>query len=268
MNKNMIVLAREARGLTQLELAEKIGMSNTSVSKMEKGEINVSDEALDLIASATNFPLTFFEQENEIFPELLVYRKRENVAQKLLTPINAKVNIVKFNIQYLLKELNIPNPVLPIHEVSEGNSPSVIAQKVRKAWKMNIAVLGNITALFEEKGIAVTSFDFGTERVDSRCIITETKYPVIILNNTLLGDKQRFSLAYQLGHLIMHTFYDMGWDRDIVHEANLFASEFLMPEKDIRKDFENGLTFPMLGELKKKWKVSMISLLYRADDLG
>ena len=268
MNRNMIVLAREARGLTQIELAEKIGVSNTSVSKMEKGEINVSEEAISLIAAATNFPLSFFEQENEVLPGQLAYRKRESVAQKLLTPIHAKVNILKFNIQYLIQELKIENPVLPVCEITDTNSPAVIAQKVRKAWKINQPVIENITYLFEEKGIAVANFDFGTERVDSRCIITDTEYPVIILNKTLLGDKQRFSLAYQLGHLIMHTFYNVDWGRDITHEANLFASEFLMPEKDIRKEFENGVSFPLLGELKKKWKVSMISLLYRADDLG
>ena len=41
-----------------------------------------------------------------------------------------------------------------------------------------------------------------------------------------------------------------------------------MPAKDIKSDFEQGITLPLLGELKRKWKVSMISLLYRADDLG
>ena len=66
----------------------------------------------------------------------------------------------------------------------------------------------------------------------------------------------------------MHTIGSISWDRDVVHEANLFAAEFLMPEKGIRPDFENGINLPLLGELKRKWKVSMISLLFRADDLG
>ncbi len=41
-----------------------------------------------------------------------------------------------------------------------------------------------------------------------------------------------------------------------------------MPAKDIIQDFKNGITIPILGELKRKWKVSMIALLYRADHLG
>jgi Zn-dependent peptidase ImmA (M78 family)/DNA-binding XRE family transcriptional regulator len=268
MIRNMIVLAREAKGLTQIELAEKIGMSNTNVSKMEKGEINVSEETISSIAAATNFPISFFKQETEIYPEYLAYRRRDNVAQKLITPINAKVNILKFNVQYLIKELKIENPAIPQYEVSEANSPATIAQKVRKAWKINAPVIEHFIPLLEQKGIAIISFDFETERVDSRCIKTENNYPVIIFNRSLLGDRQRFSLAYQLGHIIMHTFYDVDWERDITHEANLFASEFLMPEKDIRKDFESGISFVQLAQLKKKWKVSMISILYRADDLG
>ena len=114
----------------------------------------------------------------------------------------------------------------------------------------------------------VTSFNFGSERVDSRCVLTDDKFPIIFYNSSLLGDRQRYSLAYQLGHLIMHTFNKVDWDKDVSHEANLFAAEFLMPEQDIRSDFENGVSIPLLGELKRKWKVSMISLLYRADDLG
>ncbi|RZK08540.1 MAG: ImmA/IrrE family metallo-endopeptidase, partial [Flavobacterium sp.] len=50
--------------------------------------------------------------------------------------------------------------------------------------------------------------------------------------------------------------------------ANLFAAELLMPEEAIREDFKDGVSLPLLAQLKRKWKVSMISLLYRADDLG
>jgi Zn-dependent peptidase ImmA (M78 family) len=66
----------------------------------------------------------------------------------------------------------------------------------------------------------------------------------------------------------MHLSTSPNLDRDVDHEANLFAAEFLMPETAIRSDFEGGITLNTLSELKKKWKVSMQSLLYRADDLG
>ncbi len=68
----------------------------------------------------------------------------------------------------------------------------------------------------------------------------------------------------------MHSGILPSHKRDIGHEANKFAAGFLLPEKEIKKDFsfKEGITIALLGELKRKWKVSMIALLHRADDLG
>src|ERR1043166_9720270 len=129
----MIVLARESRGMAQHELAEKIGMSKANLGKIENGDIGIKDEALASIAEATHYPLSFFEQADEIYPEHLNYRKRDKVAQKLLTPLNARVNIVRLQIQRLTRGLNIHNPILPAYEVSESNTPAQIAQKLRKS---------------------------------------------------------------------------------------------------------------------------------------
>ncbi|OSZ78155.1 hypothetical protein CAP35_07790 [Chitinophagaceae bacterium IBVUCB1] len=263
----MITLARESRGLSQAELATKIEMSPANLSKIERGDIGVSQDIVELIATATHYPLSFFTQDDEMFPEHLIYRKREKVAQKILTPINAKVNIVRFHVQSVLEELKIKHPHVPSFEVDEKNTPMLAAQKLRKIWKVE-PIINDLIQLLESKGIVITYFKFNTDRVDSRSVLTKEKYPIIIYNSSLLGDRQRFSIAYQLGHLAMHTSTDVSWDRDISHEANLFAAEFLMPEKEIRQDFDSGITVPLLGELKKKWKVSMISLLFRADDLG
>jgi Zn-dependent peptidase ImmA (M78 family) len=41
-----------------------------------------------------------------------------------------------------------------------------------------------------------------------------------------------------------------------------------LPEKDIKADFKDGVTLALLADLKRKWKVSMQALLYRANDIG
>jgi Zn-dependent peptidase ImmA (M78 family) len=41
-----------------------------------------------------------------------------------------------------------------------------------------------------------------------------------------------------------------------------------MPAADLRPQLAEGVQVPLLAQLKKNWKVSMISILYRADDLG
>ena len=66
----------------------------------------------------------------------------------------------------------------------------------------------------------------------------------------------------------MHLYTNPPFTRDISHEANEFAAEFLMPEKDIKGDFKDGVTLNILADLKRKWRVSMQALLYRANDIG
>lgn len=268
INLHMITLAREARGLSQLELAEKLNMSPTNLSKIERGDVGVSEDLIDSIAGVTTFPQQFFLQGGEIMPDNLGYRKRQVVAQKLITPITARINIFRKHVQFLTEALMLETPDLPLAQVTETRTPNQIATKLRKRWQMPEGPIANLTQVVEAQNIAIITFPFGTERVDSRSMLTDDKYPILFINASMQGDRQRFSLAHELGHLLMHTFCAVPQDRDIVHEANLFAAELLMPEKDIRPDFKDGITVALLAELKRKWKVSMISLLYRADDLG
>jgi Zn-dependent peptidase ImmA (M78 family)/transcriptional regulator with XRE-family HTH domain len=261
----MIVLAREARGLAQNELAERIGMSATNLSKIERGDIGISEGSIEAIATATGFPRHFFHQQGIPVPENCTFRKRQHVAQKLLTPINAQANIHRRHVQFFTRALNITPPGMPN---LNHCTPTEAATQLRKLWGITTPVIDNLTRLLEAQGIPVLPFDFGTDRVDSRSMHTDDGHPIIFTNKALLGDKLRFSLAYELGGLVMHAGSTPSPDRDLSHETNEFAAEWLMPAEAIRTDFEGGITLPLLGSLKKKWKVSMISLLYRADDLG
>lgn len=268
INPQMILLAREARGMSQSDLAERLNSYKASVSRLEHGDGPVDENTLIALAEATHYPPQFFMQKGEILPVNLSYRKRKQVPAKLLTPIEAQMNIIRNHVQLIINGIGSSDTTLPVFEVTEKHTPEQIANLVRKSWKVPVGPIENLSRLLEDKGILISSFDFGTDRVDSRSMLTDDNLPIIFLNRNLLGDRQRFSLAFELGHLIMHTFCTVAHDRDINHEANLFAAEFLMPAKDILPDYRDGITLSLLGELKRKWKVSMISLLYRADDLG
>jgi transcriptional regulator with XRE-family HTH domain len=51
---------RKARGMTQMDLAELLGVSYQQVQKYEKGNENISVERLQQIARALNVPITLF----------------------------------------------------------------------------------------------------------------------------------------------------------------------------------------------------------------
>lgn len=267
VNSSMIVLAREARGWNQAELAERIAMSATNLSKIERGDVGISERLLESISNTTGYPAHFFLQPGDIIPEHLGYRRRQQVSQKLLVPINARANIARRHVQFLTRALDLIQkpPQLPCIDAAD---PAKLASRWRRYWQVPPGPVENLVKLTEDAGIPVVLFDFGSERVDSRSIYTDDQYPLICLNKRLSGDRQRFTLAYELGILAMHEAGLVPPGKDIVHEANLFAAAFLLPEKEIRSEFRKGINIALLADLKQKWKVSMISLLYRADDLG
>jgi Zn-dependent peptidase ImmA (M78 family)/DNA-binding XRE family transcriptional regulator len=268
VNRNYIILARESRGLNQVEFADKLGMSPANLSKIELGAISLDDSYIPQIAELLSYPVSFFYQDNEINQSFLGYRKRQVVSPKLITPIDAQMNIRRLHIEFFLKELQLKPADIPTLDVDTIGTPQQCATELRKAWGITQPIIDNLTKLLESNGIILNAFTFGTDRADSRTILTENNQPIIFTNKSLLGDRLRFSLAYELGHLVMHLNTSPSLDREVGKEANKFAAEFLMPEEDIRPDFEGNITLSTLGELKKKWKVSMQSLLYRADDLG
>ena len=264
----MITVARESRGFSQLELAEKLSLSPSNLSRMEQDFIEVGENHLKAITTILNYPEEFFYQEGETLPPALALRKRNVVAQKIMLPIEAQVNIYRLNVEKLLKAIGQPEINLPVLDIEKLGSPAEAARKLRKLWKIEKGAINNLTQVLEDNGLFLINFDFNTERVDGMSILADGKFPVIFSNKRSLGDRQRFTLAYELGHLVMHLQTNPSFTRDISHEANEFAAEFLMPEKDIKGDFKDGVNLNVLADLKRKWKLSMQALLYRANDIG
>ena len=262
----MITIARESRSMVHLDLAEQLNVTKPTAWRWENDVFGISDEIIEKLAKILNYPESFFYQKGEVLPLSLSYRKRNIVAAKLMSQIEANINITRLNVEQLLEAIHYTDIKLPILDVSKYDSPQECAKQLRKLWKLEKGSIDNISEVLEKHHILLVSLDFNTDRVDGRCIVALDKFPIIVTNKNLLGDRQRFTLAYELGHLVMHLYTSPSYERDLSHEANLFAAEFLMPEKEIQKDLHD-LSLPKLGELKRKWKVSMQSLLYRASDL-
>lgn len=262
----MLTLAREARGYSQTELAEEAGISRPNITRFEMENQHLSEGFIESLLKVLKFPESILKADTDIQP-LAFYRRRDNVPVKTLTQIDANINLYQMNISNLLQAINWEAPNVPVLPTKETTSPNNSATKLRKLWKMPKGAILNLTELLESHGFMIVPVDFGTERVDSRSLLIDDKYPAIFYNKQLLGDRLRFTLAYELGHLVMHTRTRLDKIEDLSHEANVFSAEFLMPKDDIIKDFNENIDIDLLASLKGKWKVSMQALLYRASDL-
>ncbi|GMA91491.1 ImmA/IrrE family metallo-endopeptidase [Homoserinibacter gongjuensis] len=124
--------------------------------------------------------------------------------------------------------------------------------------------------LAERHGVVVVYSEPGVASIDAYSLTSSTR-PVIVLN-PVKDDyyRQRFDVAHELGHLIMHHDSEPG-SKVLEDQAHRFASEFLMPAAEIRPLLPAttaGKGWRELAALKEHWGVSLAALLYRARTLG
>jgi Zn-dependent peptidase ImmA (M78 family) len=148
--------------------------------------------------------------------------------------------------------------------VEEFGTPEEIARKFRALLHLPLGPINNLTAAVEDVGVVIATHKFGSTRTDAVSEWIPAHPPIVLMNvdDSIGGDRYRWTLAHELGHLIMHAFPS----EKMEEEANRFASEFLMPGFEIKHQLRN-VRLPNLALLKRIWKVSMGALLERAKQL-
>lgn len=267
INPEKITLAREARGLTQKELSLKLDIVQGTLSKIEQGLQNVSDDLLNKLSEILGFPISFFSLSNKVHsPDVIYFRKRLALPKKTTMKAEARMNIIRIVIERLLENVEITEPDIPSWDVLENGPPKLAAQFLRSKWKIPKGRIDNLTLLMEEKGIIVIPLDFESKKIDGISMLSEKIYPIVFLNSIMPSDRQRLSLAHELGHLVMHFGKLVSFERDLEKEAFEFASEFLVPGIEF-KNLSSPIDLRFLANQKLYWKVSMASLLFRVKDL-
>jgi Zn-dependent peptidase ImmA (M78 family)/DNA-binding XRE family transcriptional regulator len=272
INGERVKQVRELRGLTQTELAQSIGVTQSEIAHIEAGTVTPSDEILQQVAFKTQFPLPFFKQRTSIdFPlGSLLYRAKSNVTLKKRREAHQFARIIFEVIDRLEKHKSV-NSQIPLR-LPRLNNVSIedAAAQTRAAFGLwpDIPV-ENLINTIEKNGVLVIALPVDIEGIDAFSTwVGDTKVrPVIVLTNSKTpGDRLRFSVSHEVGHLVAH--YNVNYSlSEIDKEADVFASHFLTPADAIKSDMERPVTLLGLMQLKSKWKVSVQSLIRRAYDL-
>jgi Zn-dependent peptidase ImmA (M78 family) len=268
--------ARIGKGLSLRGLAARTGnyVSAQVIHKYELGKSTPGSDVLIHLAKALDVKVEYFFRPESVQVTLSpqAYRKRRAASSKHLQSIRAKAK--EWVERYLEVEslfpdnrfmgVKIPDPdqrmVKKIKDVEN------LAVALRKLWVLGIDPIENLTEVLEDHGVKVVMLE-GEEDFDGLSCWANGKIPVILIKKGLSGDRQRSSLAHELGHLIM----DVSSNVDEEKVAFRFSGAFLVPEGVVYQELGKQRHTIDLGELlmlKKKYGMSMQQWVYRAKDLS
>lgn len=285
--------ARLFRGITLTELSLRTGISKQSLSLYENGENYPDSEKGQKIALALNFPYDFFlyHDHNKTSTDVTYFRSLTSATKMSRTSQSIKLEFVAQIYEVLLNYIDFPSLELPdvdfdsnsddlviSKNIKEFDQIEQIANSVRKYWDLGMEPIEDLQYELEKHGIIVTGFNTEDDKIDAFSQRTSlnngTVYFICVDQGKDSEGRIRFDMAHELGHILLHPWSEslelISKDEFKARErqANMFASAFLLPKESFESDAKAYATdLSHYLWLKKKWKSSIQSMIYRSHQL-
>jgi Zn-dependent peptidase ImmA (M78 family)/DNA-binding XRE family transcriptional regulator len=263
-------IARHAARLSQRDLAEAAEVSAMAISKYERDLDTPSSGVLIRLARALDVKTEYFLRPVTVTVSAAAYRRRTSLPRKQEQAIIAQIQ--EWLERYLDAESFFGGPPefeLPSdldRRVTSLDEVERVAIQLREGWNLGLAPIESMVEVLEDHGIKVGLIE-GHQDFDALTFWVDDTIPVIVVKRDVPGDRQRFNLAHELGHLVLEITEGVN-EEDVAYR---FAGAFLVPEPVAR--FELGDRRQRLGLhelhlLKHKYGLSMQAWIYRAKNLG
>jgi Zn-dependent peptidase ImmA (M78 family)/transcriptional regulator with XRE-family HTH domain len=260
-----LTLARMRRRLSKKELAEAMDLTPHSILRYEMGDSAPSDEIVERLAKLLGFPAGFFHgPEPDTLPQdAASFRSMSAMSARERDAALAAGSIAYIVSDWVEQHFDLPQPDLL--DVG-GDMPEVAAVSVREKWGLGEQPIKNMAHLLEAKGVRLFSMAENALTVDAFSV-WRGGTPYVFLNTMKSAEHSRHDAAHELGHLTMHK-HGGPTGRDAEDQANAFAAAFLMPSADVIATLPRVHTLNQVIEAKKRWGVSVMSLIHRLNRLS
>jgi len=271
---------RKLNNLTQQDLADAAGISRVAYRNLEKGNAQPRKGTLQSLASALS--VSIFDLLASL-PELKSLRFRAN-KDKISEQERAQSMQVVVRAGNWLQDFNELEAMLhdsrsnKIKTFRKGTKPESAAAKMRSELiSGNCDCLPDICELLENAGIKVFFLDFHMSECSGLSIGEADGGPAIAINtgNRMSVERQIFSIAHELGHLVLHQdSYGKASDElsdEQEREADAFAAAFLMPEELFTKEWNENRGLHWVDAVlktKRHFKVSYQAIIRQLIDMG
>lgn len=270
-------LSRSASGLSLRDLEEKIGNRVTAqaIGKYERNESMPSSGVLIALADALGVSVDYLVGDQEMILEAVEFRKKTITSKREESQVEAKtLHLLE---RYLMVEELLHLRSVEWHSPREAPYPVIrgfseadmAARSLRDHWGLGHDPIPNLVELLEEQGIKILAVDLtNIDGLTARVRRTKkSDVPVIVVNRKEWGERQRFTLAHELGHIVL----DVNARVDEEKAAHRFAGAFLMPAEALWAKIgkhRTSIGWDELFELKQIFGASVQAVTYRCKDLG
>lgn len=271
---------RVARGKTLADVSEALGLPVSAVTRIEGGHLLADEATLARLARCLECARATLERPATeplvTKPWLRAYADapKKTVDQYLADTILAVEAFERLRLR------RMPD-VLPIFggDINDDSDIDEFAMGVREAAAVTSQTgIPNVTRAAERLGCLVLPMDHElgrhlglSTRVDQTPVIR-----VSMARTSVPGDRQRFTVAHELGHLTLHSAcpppQSSEQAKTIEKQAHRFAGAFLMPGDAFLADLDDlgrgRVTLSTLAALKVRWGVSIKAMVVRLQHLN
>jgi Zn-dependent peptidase ImmA (M78 family)/DNA-binding XRE family transcriptional regulator len=276
---NRLKRAREALGLSLRDLEALIQgqVSAQAIGKYERDEMMPSSSVLLALAKALEVSPEYLLSQREIELAGIDFRKAPHAQSKDERAVEA---VVLDQVErYLELEELVPGVDEPWQAPEGGEfvlstveDAEKAAESLRDRWSLGIDPIPIMAELLEDKGVKVIALGLPESVSGSKAMIQRPglpELPAIVVNQKHNGERQRFTLAHELAHLVLHSSNLSESEQE--KAADRFAGAFLMDKEMMVRllgRHRTSISLGELAELKKLFKVSIASLVVRCSQLG
>jgi Zn-dependent peptidase ImmA (M78 family)/DNA-binding transcriptional regulator YiaG len=273
-------VARQARGLTKNDLSKQLEMSAAALSQFELGQNRPSPATIERLSSVLDFAPSFFstgtvlstadQADDELVDSYGHFRSLRAVTATRRRQVLTVAHLLRDVTAFLETHVKLPELDVPQHDAETPEDIASAAAQVRAELGADSeSPIEDVLRLLERRGVVCARYPMDAADVSAFSVPMERRtFLVLKQQREAKRDRDRFSSCHELGHLVMHKPGQSLASKVLEQQADIFASEFLMPTGIIRDELPAKVDWPRLLQLKQRWGVSIAALLYRSKSLG
>lgn len=275
-----LTMAREARGLRQVDLAAMIDRSAPTISKYESNAQRPDQAVVQLLASALGVGVAWFFIPLEPDPKTAVfYRSLATALDAMRAKARARLGFVEVLDEVIADFVDLPAVDVP--DLLQGRDfrtlrdadIELFAHQLREHWDLGDGPIDDLMIVIENAGIVVAEDEIGSSKLDgvSRWSARTGRPYMLLAKDKQVGCRRRFDAAHELAHLVLHRNVspdELVANFSLIEEQAMnFAGSLLMPEDTFGQQVYS-YSLEALAGLKPEWKASVGAMIKRIFHLG